>query len=329
MSSIEAATAPRETETDASLPLARPNRVQTRVAAVVLFVPPLGALSALALASQRGVHAWHVTLLLVMYFLTMFGVTAGFHRHFTHRAFRTSRPLRVVLAILGSMTAQGPLLFWATAHRRHHAYSDTPRDPHSPNLFGPSFGARWRGFWYAHMVWMLKAEVSDWSRFARDLLQVRYLFRLHQLYPFWVALGLLLPSAVGGIFTGTWWGFLEGFLWGGLVRIFLVNQAAWCVGSVCHLSGARPFPTPDHSGNVAWVAWLTFGEGLQNNHHAFPSSAMHALRWWQPDLSGWVIRILERLGLVWDVKVPSASVQAAAKQRGYRGLDPRLQGILE
>jgi stearoyl-CoA desaturase (delta-9 desaturase) len=295
---------------------------------VVLVVPAVGVGMALALGVRFGVHRWQITLLAASYAVTMFGITAGLHRHFAHRTFRTSVPMRVVLAVIGSMAAQGPLMFWVTAHRRHHAYSDGPGDPHSPNLSGPGWLGKIRGFWHSHMGWMLVEDVSNWSKFACDLLRHRYLFTLHQLYPVWVLLGLLIPTAIGGAIERTWLGALEGLLWGGLVRIFLVNQAAWCVGSVCHMFGARPFPTPDHSGNVSWVAWMTFGEGLQNNHHAFPGSTMHALRWWQPDISGWIIRLCEWLGLVWDVRIPSHAVQTAARRRGYRGLDPRMQNIL-
>ncbi len=302
--------------------------LQRRVALMVLVLPAVALGAALAIAFRRGITAVDVCLFAGMYLLTMFGITAGFHRHFAHRAFRTSPAFRKVLAALGSMCAQGPLLFWVTAHRRHHAYSDGPGDPHSPNLVSEGRLRRLRGFWHAHMGWMLDEDISDWSRFTRDLLKDRSVLRMHETYPLWLLLGLALPAAIGGLVTLTWWGALTGFLWGGLVRIFFVNHAAWCVGSVCHMTGRRSFPTPDKSGNVPWVAVITFGEGMQNNHHAFPSSAYHGLRWREPDLSGWIIRGLARFGLLWDVKFPSPAVREAARYRDYVGLDPRQQNII-
>jgi len=302
--------------------------VQRRVALGVMVLPALGFVVAIALALRVGITAFEIGLLVVSYALTMFGVTAGFHRHFAHRAFKTSRFMRVVLAALGSMTGQGPLLFWVASHRRHHAYSDGPGDPHSPNLHGDGFGGRLRGFWHAHMGWMLGDEVTSIDRFAHDLLRDRFAFRLHTAYLRWFFLGLVLPAVLGWLVLGGGLGAVRGFLWGGLVRVFLVNQAAWCVGSVCHVMGRRSFPTPDNSGNVAWVAWITFGEGLQNNHHAFPSSAMHALARLEPDVSGWTLLVLRKLGVVWDLKIPSPHVRAEARNRAYPNLDPKFQDIL-
>jgi stearoyl-CoA desaturase (delta-9 desaturase) len=250
-----------------------------------------------------------------MYTLTIIGNTVGFHRHFAHCAFKTSQPLRLLLAVLGSMAAQGPLIFWVAVHRRHHVYSDQPGDPHSPNLNGAGLVGALRGLYHAHIGWMFTEEQTNWTRFARDILQDRMLLRIHQQYFFWLIVGLMIPAILGGLLTRTWTDILLGFLWGGLVRIFLVNQAMWCVGSICHYFGSRPFQTHDRSGNLHWVAFFTFGEGLQNNHHAFPSSARHGLAWWQPDFSGWIIRGMEVAGIAWDVKHPTARSVLEAKKR--------------
>ncbi|HEY7312379.1 MAG TPA: acyl-CoA desaturase [Gemmataceae bacterium] len=287
--------------------IARPAamRTQRRLAAVVVALPLLGTLVAVYQVLVYGVGPLELGILALMYSLCMLGAHAGLHRLFTHRSYRACQPVRIGLAILGSMAAQGPLVTWVAAHRRHHAYSDRPGDPHSPNLHGSGWKGLLQGLWHAHIGWMFSDEISDWSRFARDVMEDRTLFKIHQSYFTWVILGLLLPAALGGALAGSWIGAANGFLWGGLVRMFLVNNGSWAVGSICHVFGTRPFNNRDHSANNYLVAVLTFGEGLQNNHHAFPSSAAHALTWWQPDLSMWFIRLLQGLGLVWDVKLPS------------------------
>jgi stearoyl-CoA desaturase (delta-9 desaturase) len=295
-------------------------RLQRRFAAAVVVLPFLAVLFAAYEVFAWGVGPVEWGLLAGMYVLCILGTTVGFHRHFTHRAFKARRPLRAILAVVGSMAAQGPLLYWVASHRRHHAYSDQPGDPHSPNLDGGGLRGLARGLWHAHIGWMFSEEQSDWIHFARDVMQDRILFRIHQTYFTWVLLGLFLPAAAGGLLTGSWLGAAGGLLWGGLVRMFLVNHASWCVGSVCHVWGTRPFETRDRSANNYPVALFTFGEGLQNNHHAFQNSAAHRVAWWQPDFSMTVIRALEWVGLVWDVKVPTPEAIRAARNAGGGGL---------
>ncbi|HEX3657994.1 MAG TPA: acyl-CoA desaturase [Pirellulales bacterium] len=285
-------------------PIAR--RWQQSIALAVVALPIIGVVAAVALWWRVGIGALELGALAGMFFVCMLGVTVGFHRHFAHNSFKTSRAGRALLIVLGSMAAQGPVLFWVVTHRRHHAFSDQEGDPHSPNLHGGDWTGLLVGLWHSHIGWMFSDELTDWVHFGRDLLQDRMIFRLHRLYALWVMLGLVLPAAVCGLIGGTWLAALQGLLWGGLVRMFMVNQASWCVGSVCHVFGTRPFQTRDRSANNYLVALLTFGEGLQNNHHAFPSSHAHAVWWWEPDLSAWVIRMLEFCGLVWDVKRPTA-----------------------
>ncbi len=269
-----------------------------------MTLPVIGLAVGIQMALQGGITGLDVVLFSVMYFVHMAGITIGFHRYVTHRAFRTSRPLEAILMIAGSMGAQGPLMFWVSTHRRHHRFSDQTGDPHSPNLHGSGVRARLHGLWYAHMPWMLSDESSRWTVFGPDVLRDRRLMWYHRTYSIWVLVGLLIPAAVGFAVGHTAQAALGGLVFGGLVRIFVANQAAWCVGSVCHSFGFRPFDTEDHSANNWPVALLTFGEGLQNNHHAFPGSFRHAVRWWEPDLSGWIIAGLARLGLVWDARQP-------------------------
>ncbi len=289
-------------------------RFQRQVAGAVVVLPLLGTLGAVWQLCTVGVGPVDLGLLAGMYVVCTLGATIGFHRLFSHRAFKAHPTLSLVLAAVGSMAAQGPVVFWVAEHRRHHAYSDQPGDPHSPNLRGDGLAGLLHGLWHAHLGWMFSAEQSDWAHFAKDIARDRRLFRIHQTYFTWVFLGLAIPAVLGGILTQTWIGVAHGFLWGGLVRMFLLNHASWCVGSICHRFGSRPFETRDHSANNYTVALFTFGEGLQNNHHAFQNSAAHGLAWWQPDLSMVVIRLLAALGLVWDVKLPTPEAIRSAQR---------------
>jgi stearoyl-CoA desaturase (delta-9 desaturase) len=279
-------------------------RIKRFSALTTMTLPLIGVGAGVYLAAQGRVTALDVVLFAAMYFVHMAGITIGFHRYVAHRAFSTSPPIEAALMIAGSMGAQGPLMFWVTTHRRHHRFSDREGDPHSPNLHGPSVRERLRGLWYAHMPWMLSNESSRWTVFGPDVLRNRRLMYYHRTYPLWVVVGLLLPATVAFAVEGTAQAALGGLVFGGLVRIFVANQAAWCVGSVCHAFGTRPFDNEDHSANNWPVAVMTFGEGLQNNHHAFPGSFRHAVSWWEPDLSGWIIAGLARAGLVWEARQP-------------------------
>jgi stearoyl-CoA desaturase (delta-9 desaturase) len=279
-------------------------RIKRFSALTTMTLPLIGVLVGGYLAVHGELTSLDVVLFAAMYFVHMAGITIGFHRYVAHRGFKTSRPVEALLMIAGSMGAQGPLMFWVTTHRRHHRFSDQHGDPHSPNLHGRSLRARLHGLWYAHMPWMLSDESSRWTVFGPDVLRDRRLMYYHRTYPIWVVSGLLLPAAVGFAVGQTAAAALGGLVFGGLVRIFVANQAAWCVGSVCHAFGSRPFDNEDRSANNWPVAVMTFGEGLQNNHHAFPGSFRHAVRWWEPDLAGWIIAALARLGLVWDARQP-------------------------
>lgn len=287
----------------------RPQRI---LAFIVMVMPIAGTMAAIYLVFRTGLGKAEIVAFAFMYLLTMGGMTIGLHRYFAHKCFDTGPRMRLLLAILGSMASQGPLLSWVTIHRKHHAFSDGPGDPHSPHIQGNKLLGMLDGLWHAHIGWMFTENAADWS-FSRDLMGDRKLFWVHRTYLYWVALSFVLPAIIGGLLTRTWAGAALGFLWGGLVRCFVVNQASWCVGSVCHYFGSKRFETHDYSANNYWVALFTFGEGLQNNHHAFPSAARHGMYWWEPDFSGTLIHLLASLGLIWNLYHPSD--EAIAKMR--------------
>jgi stearoyl-CoA desaturase (delta-9 desaturase) len=285
-----------------------PGRISAaaRVAKLLAVVLPfLGLMAAAALLWGRGFSWVELGLLGGMYLLTALGITVGFHRLFSHRAFEAGGVVQFTLAALGSMAVQGPLLRWVAFHRRHHQYSDRPEDPHSPHRGGRGLPALLRGLWHAHLGWVFEPDPPGLARYVKDLRRRRVVRAVSALFPLWVAAGLLVPAALGGLLARTWTGALLGLVWGGLVRIFLVHHVTWSVNSVCHLWGRQPFPDRDQSRNNFLFGVLAFGEGWHNNHHAFPTSARHGLRWWQVDVSYWVIRALARLGLAWKVRLPA------------------------
>ncbi|RME74321.1 MAG: acyl-CoA desaturase [Planctomycetota bacterium] len=276
------------------------------VAVAVIVIPLLGFALAVARAWGDGLAGLEAGLLIALYVVSGLGITIGFHRYLTHAAFRTSSVLRALLTIAGSLAMQGPAIYWVAIHRRHHRFSDKPGDPHSPHL-EEDHGIKGLlyGWWNAHVGWMIRGERPLARRFAPDLLRDPLVRSLDRLYVVWIALGLggpaLLGYAVGGP-ERAW----SCFLWGGLARVFLFHHVTWSINSICHLFGSQAFDSRDDSTNNPIFAVLAFGEGWHNNHHAFPRSARHGLLPGQFDLSWLVIRALERLGLVWDVRLPSA-----------------------
>lgn len=299
---------------------------QKKIAALTTIgIPGLGFLIAVYLTISGHLTWLNAGLFLALYAVQMFGITMGFHRYAAHKTFRTSRSFEAVLLAAGSMALEGPLLFWVTTHRRHHRFADHFGDPHSPNLSGKSFMGKMRGLWWAHIPWMMSDEESKVSVFAPDILRDRVLFMHSRMYPAWALVSLALPATIGGVIGGSWWDAYTGFIFGGLARVFLANQAAWCVGSISHMFGSKPFRTEDDSANNWPVAILTFGEGLQNNHHAFPGAYRHGIRWWEPDLSGWILAALERIGLVRGLRMPDEST--IAKRRAVSTLTHETENL--
>jgi stearoyl-CoA desaturase (delta-9 desaturase) len=271
-----------------------------------VFVPVAAFVGALVLLWEKFVGPVDLAVMPLMYVATGLGVTVGFHRLLTHRAFDTSRWLRATFAVLGSMSVQGPVIHWVADHRKHHAYTDEDGDPHSPHVDGGL-----RGLWHAHVGWLFSlAGRADPERYARDLVTDPLMRAISRLFPGWVALGLAIPFGIGYAVTGTLRGALIGLLWGGLVRIFLLHHVTFAINSVCHFFGRRRFATADESRNVFWLALPSFGEAWHHNHHAFPRSAFHGLRRREIDPGGLVIRALERAGLAWNVVRPSRERQA-------------------
>ncbi len=283
------------------------------MALIAIITPILGFIAAVVLLWGNAITSVELSLCLGMYAITTLGITAGFHRLFTHSSFATGKVLQIMLGIAGSMAVQGPVLFWAATHRKHHQYSDRAKDPHSPNISDRGIRNILNRFWHAHIGWMFDREPENWMRYVPDLLRNKLIFKLNQWYFYWVLLGLLIPAILGGLLTWTWQGTIQGLLWGGLVRIFLVHHTTWSINSICHLYGSRSYQTKDRSTNNFFCALLAFGEGWHNNHHAFPTSARHGIEWWQIDITYLGIYILEKLGFVWNVKIPTANILAAKK----------------
>jgi stearoyl-CoA desaturase (delta-9 desaturase) len=285
----------------------RTSRFAQAMTLVAVIVPPLGIVSAMGLLWGVAFHWVDLAVLAVFYTVCAFGTTIGFHRYFSHRSFEACAPVKLTLAILGCMTMQGQLTQWVTDHRKHHAFSDRVGDPHSPHV-GRSDSAwdAFRGFVHAHVGWMFSTLGMEQGReYGRDLYEDPMIRTIDRVYYVWVAMTLGIPFAIGYWIGGVGAGF-EALVWGGLIRIFLYQHATFAVNSICHMFGRRDYRARDESRNNLAVALLVFGEGWHNNHHAFPSSARHGLAWWQYDLSWWIIRGLEKLGLVWDVKLPTA-----------------------
>ncbi len=279
------------------------------VVLLAIVIPLLAVVVAPFMVWGWGFRWTDLALLLSLYVLTVLGITVGYHRLFVHRSFETNMVVKFVFAVLGSMAVQGPLMTWVGMHRRHHQHSDTAGDPHSPHGHGGGVLGVLRGMWHAHIGWLFDADPPDLDRYVQDLRRSRALRVASALFPVWVGIGLLIPAMVGGLITGTWTGMLTGLVWGGLVRVFLVHHVTWSVNSACHLWGLRPYRSSDESRDNAVFGVLALGEGWHNTHNAFPTSARHGLRWWQIDVSYWVIWTLARLGIAWEVKLPTKASQ--------------------
>ncbi|WP_088251561.1 acyl-CoA desaturase [Fimbriiglobus ruber] len=280
-----------------------------------MVIPFVGLVAAVALMWGWGFDWLNLALLVGMYSITAVGITTGFHRLFTHRSFETHPIVRNLLAVMGSMAVEGPILNWVAMHRKHHQHSDEPEDPHSPHHSGDGIVGAIRGFFHAHIGWSYEGDEPDMRRYVKDLTQSRAIRVINSLFVLWVAIGMLIPTVIGGVVTESWSGALLGLLWGGLVRIFFVHHVTWSVNSACHIWGSRPYESGDLSRNNLLFGILAFGEGWHNNHHAFPTSARHGLRWWQLDLAYMVIWSLKRVGLAWDVKLPSPNALARAERK--------------
>jgi stearoyl-CoA desaturase (delta-9 desaturase) len=278
-----------------------------------VVVPFLATIVAIALLWNSVVSATDLIIAAVMYLVTAIGITVGYHRLLTHRSFQTGKPLEYTFAMLGSMAVQGPTIAWVADHRKHHAHTDEEGDPHSPHVAPDGSGVRnvLTGLWHAHTGWLMSTQGrADWKKYAPDLHEDRGMRLISRHFPLLVLLTLAVPALAGFLITGTALGALTGLLWGGLVRIFFVHHITWSVNSVCHFLGTRRFETDDRSTNVFWLALPSLGESWHHNHHAFPRSAFHGLKRWEPDPSGMIIAALEKVGLARNVVRISPQRQA-------------------
>jgi stearoyl-CoA desaturase (delta-9 desaturase) len=237
-----------------------------------------------------------VVLTLVLHWITGgIGICLGFHRYLTHASFRTYRPVRYLLAWIGGLAGEGSAIDWVANHRKHHAHSDQEGDPHSPL----------DGKWWSHLLWLNwrypddahQRHIQHWAPDLAREWTLNFLARTFLLWHF--AMGGALYAAgyaLGGSYMA--WSFL---IWGLFVRLVFVLHATWFVNSASHIWGYRNYATTDQSRNNWWVALITYGEGWHNNHHAFPRMAAHGHRWWEIDVTFWTIRLMQALGLAWDV----------------------------
>ncbi len=283
-------------------------------------VPPIGLLAAIVLLWNRAIGPLELALMVSLYVVTCLGVTLGYHRMFTHRAFESSRVFRAIIAVLGSMAVEGSVITWVADHRKHHTFTDQEGDPHSPHLAGPGFWGGVKGLWHAHVGWLFETVgAAERERFAADLLKDRVLRVIDKLFFVWVTLTFAIPFALGWVIGGGLGAALTALLWGGLVRVFLLHHVTWSINSVCHFFGRKRFAIEDESRNVFWLAPISMGEAWHHNHHAFPTSAFHGLSRWErvADPTGLLISILEKLGIVWNVvRVSPERQKAKALTRG-------------
>lgn len=290
------------------------NETRDRIITGIVTVVPFIGLGLVCWQLWESALHWHdLVVFLIAYVLTGLGVTVGFHRLLTHRAFKTRTWVRATFAALGSAAIEGPVISWVADHRKHHAFSDRLGDPHSPHV---DHGVGWRGalkgLAHAHVGWLfVHTQRGAKDRYAPDLMKDPAVQFVDRTFLLWVAMGLAVPFGLGVAIGGSLAAGLTGLLWGGAVRMLVLHHVTYSINSLCHFFGRRRFDTDDESRNLMWLAPLSFGESWHNNHHAFPTSARHGLRPWEIDVSGWVIRALEAVGLAWDVQRVSRERQLA------------------
>jgi stearoyl-CoA desaturase (delta-9 desaturase) len=279
---------------------------QQVILAAFVVIPFLAVLAAIPVAWGWGL-GWHDVIIFgVFYMVSGMGITIGYHRYFTHSSFKANRPLRIAMAIAGSLAVEGPVITWVSDHRRHHKYSDKEGDPHSPWRYGTDWKALVKGLSYAHVGWLFDPNKTSQEKFSPDLLADRAIRKTDDLFGAWVALSMLGPALIGGLWGMSWHGAFTAFFWATLIRICLLHHVTWSINSVCHVWGNEDFTSRDKSRNVAWLAILSFGESWHNLHHADPTCARHGALRGQIDSSARVIWAFEKLGWAWDVRWPDA-----------------------
>ena len=288
-----------------------------RVLLVIFVVLPfLAVLAAVPLAWSAGFLGWtDAAIFAVFYVVTGLGVTVGYHRYFTHGSFKARRPLRIALAVAGSLSLEMSVIDWVATHRRHHKYSDAEGDPHSPWRFGNDWKALTKGLFFAHVGWLFSSERTNRKRYAPDLVADKDIARVDRNFTWLVVASLLVPALLGGLLTWSWFGALTAFFWASLVRVSLLHHVTWSINSVCHVFGNEDFTVRDRSRNVWWLAIPSFGESWHNLHHADPTCARHGALRGQLDPSARVIRWFEQLGWAHNVRWPNEERLAAKRAR--------------
>jgi stearoyl-CoA desaturase (delta-9 desaturase) len=288
------------------------SRSEQLITAVLVAIPFLALVFGIVWYWGEGLHVRDVLIAVGLFFVAGHGTTIGYHRLLAHRAFVARRPLKLALLGAGSLAFQGGPIGWVADHRRHHVFSDQPQDPHSPHAFGSGPAGRLRGFWHAHVGWLLKHARTSWEHHAPDLLADRDVVVMNALFPLWCAVSLAIPFGLGWLLGGGVSAALTALLWAGAVRVLLLHHVTWSINSVCHTFGRRPFRTNDRSTNFGPLAVVSMGESWHNGHHAFPRSARHGLLPRQWDTSAWLIARFEDAGWAKDVHRPS---QEAIRRR--------------
>ena len=282
-----------------------------------VVLPLLGLLAAILMAWQFGMVRWvDIVMMFGGWYLTGLGITIGYHRMLTHRSFETVAPIRLFWTAMGAFAVEGSPIDWCMVHRKHHRFSDHHGDPHSPHLHEGGFWNTMKGFWHSHTGWLFNANwsKSERERYVPDLKDDPVLLSIDKNYVWWVTATLIIPLVIGGVIglfeavtvASFAKGAFLGFIWGGLARVCFSHHMTWSINSICHIFGSKDFKSSDDSRNNVIFGVLSHGEGWHNNHHAFPTSARHGLKWWQLDLSWMIIRSLEICGLAWNVKLPTA-----------------------
>ncbi len=295
------------------------SKTQRNINVVAVFLPFIGVIAAIVMLWNSAVGWTDLAIAAGMYLVTAIGVTVGYHRLLTHRAFQTYKPVQYAFAVAGSMAVQGPVIDWVADHRKHHAHTDEEGDPHSPHV---GHGSGLRGLWHAHVGWLFETNgQADRRKYATELMEDQGMRKLNRYFP-WLALAsLAIPFGLGLAIGGDVIAGLTALLWGGLVRIFFVHHITWSINSICHYHGARRFDTDDESTNVWWLSLASLGEAWHHNHHAFPRSAFHGLRRWEIDPSGLIIRAMGKLRLAWNV-VAIAPERQAQRLDSVTAADP-------
>ena len=293
----------------ADQPPAVVHRSQQLVTIAIVAGPALALAVAIPWLWGHGVTLSDLVMAIVFYVITGFGITIGFHRLFTHRAFGPNRFLKIVLAVTGSMAVEGSPTSWVATHRRHHMFSDQAGDPHSPHRYGDHGTALLKGIAFSHLGWLFVSDASCATRYAPDMLKDPDLRRIDRLFPVLAIASLVLPFGIGFALSGTLAGALTALLWAGLVRMALLHHMTWSVNSLCHTFGRRPAGTTDRSTNLWPLAVISLGDNWHNIHHAHPSWARHGAGRGMVDPSAWLIRRFEQFGWATRVRWPTAGAR--------------------